>query len=154
MGGSPRASPQRACPMTTAPALSADELGQLLRQADPAVLLVPPRILRRVIKQDRRPGGLGLQVPHADSYVLSRDALLRIATPGELGVPPGDEVRAVLDQDRMLLPPADAAGVYEEFAATYLELRCFEPERLAQTFPGLTDRAAVDALLAEDVDAD
>jgi hypothetical protein len=202
--------------MSAAPALSPDELQRLLRRAEPAALLVAPRILRRVIKQDRRPGGLGLQVPHADSYVLSRDALLRIATPDELGVPPGgelpdpvillarpdahslagrpgaetllrtwrrlfhaevhrafprldeegvrarvgrlgqvefDEVRAVLDQDRMLLPPADAAGVYEEFAAVYLELRCFEPERLAQTFPGLTDRAAVDALLAEDVDA-
>lgn len=44
-----------------------------------------PRILRRVIKRHRRLPGLGLDVPHASSYVLSRDALLEICDESELG---------------------------------------------------------------------
>lgn len=61
------------------------------------------------------------------------------------------EVRAVLAQDRCLLPPADDRAVYGEFAATYLELRCFSPVLLPVYFPGLPPPAEVDALLAEDV---
>jgi hypothetical protein len=62
------------------------ELARLLGQADPAALLVPPRILRRVIKQDRGLTGVGLQVPHRKSYAIDRDALLRIAARDELGL--------------------------------------------------------------------
>jgi hypothetical protein len=72
----------------TVPPLTPDDLGRLLARTDPAVLLVPPRILRRIIKQDRNLGGLGLQVPHRKSYVIGRDALLRIADHDELGLPP------------------------------------------------------------------
>jgi len=67
-------------------------LEQVLLAADPAVCLVPSRILRRVIKADRRLVGLGLRVPHVKSYVISRDALLKLATRGELGVPPGRDL--------------------------------------------------------------
>jgi hypothetical protein len=72
----------------------------------------------------------------------------------QIGATEFDEVRSVLRQDSFLLQPEDPAAVYEEFAAVYLELRCFAHERLAGYFPDLTDHAAVDRVHAEDVDAD
>ena len=60
--------------------LDCAELGRLLAAADPAAVLVPPRLLHRVIKQHRRLPGLGLQVPHRKTYVLDREALYE---PGE-----------------------------------------------------------------------
>ena len=65
-----------------------------------------------------------------------------------------DEIRIVLDQEALLLPPASDETAYVEFAATYLELRYFAPTFLAHFFPGLTDLAAIDALLRQDVDAE
>jgi hypothetical protein len=72
------------------------DLAEALRRTDPAALLVPARILRRVIKKDRGLGGVGLQVPHRKSYVIGRDALLAIADRGELGLPPGRDLPATL----------------------------------------------------------
>ncbi len=199
------------------------ELERTLLRAELSCLLVPPRILRRVIKKDRGLTGVGLQVPHYKSYVLSRDALLAIATRAELEIaedrplpdtvlllpqPDGplvagpkrdalllkywrllfhagvhrqlgrcaaegrltdadvrdrvhaigeaefDEVRAVLRQEFFLLPPADDRTAYEEFAALYLELRFFAPYLLRRYFPAVNDFAAVDRLLAADVDGE
>src|SRR5260370_40447121 len=64
------------------------ELSRLLTAVDAGVVLSPPRILRRVIKQDRRLTGIGLQVPHRKSYVISRDALFAIASREELELAP------------------------------------------------------------------
>jgi hypothetical protein len=83
--------------------VSSRELADLLRQVDPSALLVPPRILRRVIKQDRGLSGLGLQVPHRKSYVIKRDALLQIAGHHELGIP----ADAPLPETLLLLPEPD-----------------------------------------------
>jgi hypothetical protein len=74
----------------TSDVLPADELQRRIRQVEPAALLVPPRILRRVIKIHKGLGGFGLTVPHRRSYILDRDALLRIVTPAELGLAPGE----------------------------------------------------------------
>ncbi len=199
--------------------LSPEELAQRARAVDPTALLVPPRILRRVIKKHRGLGGLGLRVPHARSYLIDRAALLRIAGAGELGVSevsalpdnvllvplpdeaalrccPADralrdvwrllfhgeidralggvpfaaaglgerierigrtsfeEARAVLSQENDLFDPGDDSEVYREFAAVYLELRHFEPHRVAQFFPTILDFSRVDAVLAGDVDAE
>src|SRR5262245_53170377 len=68
------------------------DLGALRpRLSDPGAgaILIDPRLLRRVIKRHRRLSGLGFSVPHARSYVLSRDALLSIVAPDELGCPEG-----------------------------------------------------------------
>jgi hypothetical protein len=208
----------------TTSVLTIADLQRIVGEVEPAALLVPPRILRRVIKLDRRLLGPGLQVPHRKSYLIDRDTLLRLADRDELGLGPPrralpatvlllpladparlqsrpvaetllrywrllfhshvhlavarrraegklgdealrermtcigpielDEIRAVLEQDHFLLPPGDAAAVYEEFAARYLELRAFARPRLVICFPGIDDFAAVDRLLAEDVNAD
>ncbi len=63
-----------------------------------------------------------------------------------------DEIRYVLRQEELLLPPRDLLETYSEFAALYLELRHFDRAALARTFPTLLDPAAVDAILADDVD--
>lgn len=182
------------------------------------VLFVPSRILRRVLKRHRRIPGVGLDVPHASSYVVARDALLAFATEQELGctrahlsdsvillphpaedgakAPRGtlvrlwrsafharihqalearvasgalspsvvrarvhrvgqtefDEIRHVLRQDALLLPPHDATSVYVEFVATYLELLQFDPDHLARTFPALADPQGLGELIALDLD--
>ncbi len=211
-------------PMTASdgPGLEPAELRRLLQAADPAALLVAPRLLRRVIKHDRQWPGLGLHVPHFRSYVIGREALLALATPDELGVEPGqelgptliliarpepdklralprgsalvtywrllfharihvaftkrpgrhrlaepviwerihcigqtefDEIRAVLRQEKYLLPPGDDGTVYEEFAAVYLELRFFAGALLSRYFSTIEDFGSIDKILAEDVDA-
>jgi hypothetical protein len=206
-----------------APGLTVADLEVALTRAEPAALLVPPRILRRVIKKDRGLGGPGLQVPHRKGYVIGRDDLLRIVGRDDLGVAPGRElpaklllfprpdgrrverlpradtllkywrllfharvhlalarrradgkltdadvrervarlgaaelaeIRAVLRQERFLLPPAGPAEVYEEFAALYLELRHFARDQLPVWFPDVTDFGRVDDLLAEDVNGE
>src|SRR6184192_2702238 len=78
------------------PSIGTVELQRLLSSADPAALLVPPRLLRRVIKQDRGVPGIGLQVPHRKTYVVGRDALLAIAARDELGVAAGAELPATV----------------------------------------------------------
>ncbi|HEY7327851.1 MAG TPA: hypothetical protein VH592_09440 [Gemmataceae bacterium] len=205
--------------MTAMPSdvLTVAELQRLLTQVEPAALLVPPRILRRVIKRDRGLVGPGLQVPHRKSYVVPRDLFLRIASEDELGLEPGrelppilvllprpdrqastardrertllrywrllfharvhmalqarnigkglrsrlqrigltefNEATSVLRQERYLLPPGDAATAYEEFAAVYLELRCFAPQMLPLYFPACSRLESIDAVLSEEIDA-
>src|SRR5438876_627137 len=65
----------------TSPPIGAATLQKLLTDVDPGALLVSPRLLRRVIKQDRQIGGVGLQVPHRKPYTLGRDALRCFARP-------------------------------------------------------------------------
>src|SRR5262245_40573523 len=193
------------------------ELGRLLRAVDPAALLVPSRVLRRVIKRHRKLAIVGLRVPHRKSYVIGRDALLELADRDELGVEPDrelpdtvlllerpepedlaatppddvlvvywrllfharvhatvasrrltdatvrerihrvgeaefDEVRTVLRQEKLLLPPRDDRTIYEEFAAVFVELRYFAPDVLPRFFPGIDDTDRVERIVAEDVD--
>ena len=64
-----------------------------------------------------------------------------------------DEIRRVLLQDDLLLPPHEALDTYAELAALYLELASFAPHLVGTIFPTLGDRSDVDAALAEDVDA-
>jgi hypothetical protein len=89
----------------TAP-LTADELQRRLSRADPAALLVPPRLLRRVLKQHRHVGGLGLMVPHRKSCTLPRDALLALADAAEMGAA-GRELPATV----ILLPLPTASAL-------------------------------------------
>jgi hypothetical protein len=72
------------------------ELEKRLKAADPAVLLLPARILRRVIKFDCQLPGIGLQVPHRKSHVIDRDRLLRIVDRDELGAGSAGELPPTL----------------------------------------------------------
>ena len=75
----------------------------------------------------------------------------------QIGTSAFAEIRMVLDQEKFLTPSgaeANETDVYIEFAAVYLELRYFAANLLPIYFPGLSDRAKIDALLASDVDAE
>jgi hypothetical protein len=50
-----------------------------------SVLVVDPRIIRRVIKRDRNLWGVGVHVPHDQCYAVGRDALRSTCTDSELG---------------------------------------------------------------------
>jgi hypothetical protein len=198
------------------------ELQQALKAADPAAVLVAPRVLDRVIQRVGRLNNLFGEVPHRQSLVVSRPVLYRHVDPDELDLEPDRllpetvlllarparnvldnqdresvlleywrhlfhaavhrrlgklmqegrltaadvvarvaelgpaefaEVRMVLGQERYLLPDADDAAVYAEFAAVYLELRWFAAGLLPAYFPSLADPERVDHLLGRDVDA-
>ena len=64
--------------------LTLRELEEILRSADPAALLVSPRMLRRVIRLDRRLTTLGFSVPHDSSYVIVRERLFDLVSRFEL----------------------------------------------------------------------
>jgi hypothetical protein len=199
------------------------ELRRAVREADPAAILVLPRILRRVIKQDRRLAGYLYRIPHRKGYVIDREPLLEIVDCEEMGISPGerlpdkvillaephpkklentpagealircwrllfharvhlavqqcfvlgflspsqvrkrihrlgetefDEIRSVLQHEGFLLPPADDATAYEEFAAVFLELTYFASHSLPRFFPDLRDLAAAAAVAELDVNAE
>jgi hypothetical protein len=79
-----------------APHLDNAGLQRLLTAVEPAALIVPPRLLCRVIKQHRQVPGLSLLVPHRKSYVIGRDELLRIVTRDELSLAPEHELPATV----------------------------------------------------------
>ena len=76
--------------------LTLETLRETLQAIEPAALLVEPRILRRVIRLDRRLAGLGLFVPHRKSYTIERDRLLAFVERAELDLPPGEELPRAL----------------------------------------------------------
>ncbi|MEO8699788.1 MAG: hypothetical protein ABI867_07080 [Kofleriaceae bacterium] len=65
-----------------------------------------------------------------------------------------DEIRSVLKQEDLLLPPVDDIATYVEFVALYLELEYFAPSAIERTFPALFDIPKVDAAIRVDVDAE
>ena len=184
-----------------------------------AAVLLDDRVVRRVIKKHLRLPGVGLQVPHAQCYVVPRADLVKLVESDELHADPAslpdqvmifsgargpllardpaeltlawrrifhakihqafdaqlaagqitpasirarihrigqtefDEIRSVLRQEDLLLPPDDDTTTYGEFVALYLELRQFAPRTLERTFPTL-DLPRVDAAIALDLDAE
>ncbi len=70
-----------------------------------------------------------------------------------LGQTEYDEVRSVLLNDDLVLPPRTEAAIYTVFVARFWELRYFDPGRIAEYFPALRDLAAVEAVLSADIDA-
>lgn len=202
--------------------LTVEELEAGLAAVERSAVLAPPRILRRVIKQDRQIGGIGLKAPHRKTYLIDAARLLQIVARDELDLaadaplvgtivllprPDADylasltagearikywrllfharvhlaldqkladgaldaaavreriarigpsafeEIRTVLRQEDLLLPPVDDLAVYLEFAAVYLELRFFAASLVPRYFPSLGDTRRIDDLLAEEIDA-
>jgi hypothetical protein len=72
--------------------LQVDELTRILKGVDPTAFLVPPRVLRRVIKYHYHLGGMGLFVPHRKSCIIDRESLLEIADRDEIGAAPHEEL--------------------------------------------------------------
>ena len=72
---------------TSTGSLTPTMLETALRRVDDSVLLVRPRILRRVIKRARSVRGALGQVPHRKAFVIDGAELLRYAARWELGLP-------------------------------------------------------------------
>jgi hypothetical protein len=85
-----------------------------------------------------------------DSGVLT-EAMVRERI-DHIGQTEFDEIREILKQDDLLLPPGGDRESYTEFVALFLELRYFAPRLLQTTFPSL-DTARVEREIARDVDA-
>ena len=71
---------------------TAGEIEQAVRAVDPTVFFVPPRVLRRVIKQHNHLTGFALRVPHRKSYAIDSAALLEIVDRGELSPKDGSDL--------------------------------------------------------------
>jgi hypothetical protein len=205
---------------TAPPLFDTESLCQALQAADGAAFLVEPRVLRRLIKYDRRMATIGLRAPHRKTYVVTRETLLETVDRDELlpggPLPPRvillvrpdvdqwghlsreaallkywrllfharvhfvleealaagrlseemigqrlarlgpaitEEARDVLRAEDYLLPPRDDRTLYVELCAVYWELRYFAEPLLGNFFPAMRVRAAVEAVLNEDVDA-
>lgn len=198
------------------------ELEQAVAAVDRSALLVPARIVRRVLRQDRQLSETGLKVPHRKTYFLPAAKLAEIVEPAEVGLrsfadhsellillarpepeqltattrPRAllkywrllfharahveleraiaeerltesivreriaalgpvvfDEIRAVLKQENLLLPPVSEVSIYVEFVAVYQELKYFAPRLLSDYFPSLGDSDAIDRLIGPEFDA-
>ncbi len=145
--------------------VSAKELGRAQESLPEEVILLP--------RPDEEDDELGDASPHAVLERLWRATfharihleIERRAGEGKLtaaalrerihriGQTEFDEIRLVLRNDGLLLPPYDDQETYAEFAALYLELSYFAPGLLGEIFPGLADLGAVGAALAQDLDA-
>ncbi|WP_437194516.1 hypothetical protein [Planctomicrobium sp. SH527] len=89
------------------------QLQQILQSVEPAVYLVEPRILRRVIRMDRNLQGLSLLVPHEFSYTIERDRLLMFVELSELDVAPNSDLPRLV----ILLPrPEEESRTEKELA--------------------------------------
>jgi hypothetical protein len=62
-----------------------------------------------------------------------------------------DEIRSVLRQEDLLLPPVDHGSTYVEFVALFAELRQFAPYEATRTFPALGKPARIDEVIALDL---
>jgi hypothetical protein len=74
------------------PSLRLSALEDAVRAADPAALLVSPRVLRRIIKQATGVSGFGLRVPHRKTFVIAREELLAIVDRLDLDLPSDAEL--------------------------------------------------------------
>lgn len=96
------------------PRLSASELEQLLADVAPEAVLLPPRILRRVSREEQLPRRWRL--PQNPCYAIGRQRLLDIVDPAELPT----ETAARLPDELLLLPEPDAEELESTPAAELL----------------------------------
>src|SRR5437879_77058 len=80
------------------------DLQKTLGEADPAAVLVSPRILERIIREDCDLPNMYWNIPHAKSYVCDRHQLFRHAEQADLELEPDQ----VLPDTVILLVHPDA----------------------------------------------
>src|SRR5262245_6921001 len=90
--------------LTAEPPLKLTDLQRRLAAADPSALLVKPRLLRRVVRRHGHAPGVGLLLPHTQSYALDSASLLALVDRGELGLAPDQP----LPPKVILLPQPDS----------------------------------------------
>jgi len=128
------------------PPLSLPVLQDALAAVDPAVVVVSPRILRRVIKQDAGVPGLGLRVPHRKTYVIDRDKLLSLIDRADLDVPATNEL-----PERLILIARPSSELLEELSASDALLKCWRLVFHAKVHFALDERVEQGKLTDADV---
>jgi hypothetical protein len=88
--------PEPLAPATAPAATPLGELHRALLAAEPAAFLVEPRVLRRVVRQDRGVGLLTWHGTHRRSYAISAERALRSLSPDELGLGPDEPLPPTL----------------------------------------------------------
>ena len=115
---------------------------------------------RKILVTGRDPTTIWRGVFHARVHIALDDLIARgaLTTAGvrervdAIGQTEFDEIRSVLRQEHLLVPPADEQVIYLEFVALFCELEAFAPRALEHTFPALHDLAAVRATVRRDID--
>lgn len=125
-------------------------LAEVLRDADAAALLVSPRLLRRVIRMDRRISPLGFGVPHGDTYLIVRERLLDLVSYLELELDPlrqlPDAVLLIRRPDEEELQSRRASEVLFDYWRLLFHIRVhLELQRRVSTGQ-LTEDAVLDRL--------
>jgi len=106
--------------------LAQEELSEALLEAghralqivDPSAFLVWPRILRRLVLQDRGLTGIHWHVPHRKCYVTTRERLLTFVAPDELSLTHSNSIPETVilisrpDRDDLLKPDAPSLDSY------------------------------------------
>ena len=117
--------------------LTLSSLKRAMGEADPAAFLVLPRILRRVIKQDRQLVGFGLRVPHRKSYLIDRKPLLEIVEKDELGL----TENATLPEKVILLAQPNPR-MFDETPGDEILIHCWQLLFHARIHAALAERSA------------
>lgn len=96
--------------------ITIDELREAVRSAAPDAVLVPHRVLRRVIKQHGGLGGLGLQVPHDECFALPPERLRSLRDGASIALPPGaPQVLLLPEPSRALLASQPREAVLRRY---------------------------------------
>ncbi|MFO0871258.1 MAG: hypothetical protein U0935_20225 [Pirellulales bacterium] len=82
--------------MQRPPKITVDSLREQVHSAEPAAHLVEARILRRVVRLDRRLPGFGLSLLQRKSYTIERDRLLSFVDRHELELNPGVDLTRIV----------------------------------------------------------
>lgn len=119
------------------------ELQEELRRAEPAAILVSPRVLDRVLRQEHRLRSLVSKVPHRHCYVVDRHLLFRHVEQDELDLEPERLLPATVILLARPSPEELAAGDDKPLLLKYwrrlfhaevhlaLQIRCEEGELFA-----------------------
>ena len=92
---------------THGPSLSVEELRRALSAADRRARLVPSRLVRRIIKHQRRLGWIAVRRGHRSSWTVATEVALRAVSAEELGLEAGRDWPSPL----LLIAAPDAADL-------------------------------------------
>jgi len=121
-------------------------LESAIRSAEGRAFLVSPRVLRRVIREDRQFGGLTVRLPHRKSYLIGREALREIVEPDELGLDSSQEL-----PDRVILLPQPSEATLDETPAGAILLSYWRLLFHARIHLELEERVRTGRLSAESI---
>jgi len=108
------------------------EVEREFRDRDPAAFFVWPRVIRRVLRNELEITSPWVRVPHRKSYVISRERLVWLVAPDELGI---DAATEIPNRALLISRPEDD------------RLKGISPDELRRTYWRLLYHARLDAAM-------